>query len=278
MAPKTDHTSIDPHTDTFAARMPRYFLELAYSGSAYRGWQTQLTAPSVQSELERAIRSILHRNRIALVGCGRTDTGVHATRYYAHFDEDRDLDQRFVYGLNSVLPHDIAVYRIIPVDEKAHARFSATERGYVYRIHKEKDPFLIGRSHQLRPLLDIDRMNEACRALLTTSDFASFSRTGSDNRTTICDVREAVWQLQPNGYRFSIKADRFLRNMVRAIVGTCIKIGKGHKPVEHMAEVISAKDRHAAGRSAPAAGLYLDHVLYPFLETDRSQLNTGLCA
>lgn len=258
--------------------MPRYFLELAYNGAAYRGWQIQLAAPSVQAELERALRSILHREKVNLIGCGRTDTGVHASRYFAHFDEERELDERFVFGLNSVLPYDIAVYRIIPVDEKAHARFSATERGYVYRIHVEKDPFLIGRSHQLRPALDIDRMNKACEVLLTTRDFTSFSRTGSDNRTMICDVREAVWQLQPNGYRFSIKADRFLRNMVRAIVGTCIKIGKGHQPVEHMADVIAAMDRHAAGRSAPASGLYLDHVLYPFLQTDARPLNTALCA
>ncbi len=258
--------------------MPRYFLELAYNGTAYRGWQTQLTAPSVQSELERAMRSILHRDRIALVGCGRTDTGVHAARYYAHFDEERELDQRFVHGLNSLLPGDIAVYRIIPVDDDAHARFSATERGYVYRININKDPFLIGRSHQLRPALDIDRMNKACEVLMETKDFASFCRTGSDNRTTICDVREAMWQLQPNGYRFSIKADRFLRNMVRAIVGTCIKIGKGHRPIEHMAEVIAAKDRHAAGKSAAAGGLYLDHVLYPFIDPDPRPLNTALCA
>ena len=258
--------------------MPRYFLELAFNGTAYRGWQVQPVAPSVQAETERAMRNVLHLPKVNVIGCGRTDTGVHAARYFAHFDADRELDERFVYSLNSVLPPDIAVYRIIPVEEKAHARFSATERGYVYRIHVRKDPFLIGRSHQLRPALDIDRMNEACAALLTTSDFTSFSRTGSDNRTMICDVREARWEPIENGYRFSIKADRFLRNMVRAIVGTCIRIGMGKEPPQHMAGVIAAKDRSAAGKSAPACGLYLDHVLYPFIEPADRPLNTGLCA
>jgi tRNA pseudouridine38-40 synthase len=260
--------------------MARYFLELAYNGAAYRGWQVQLSAPSVQAELERAMRQILRMEKVNVVGCGRTDTGVHASRYYAHFDapEDRELDDRLVHGLNSILPHDIAVYRLIPVEDKAHARFSATERGYIYRIHKQKDPFLVGRSHQLHPALDVDAMNEACKALLLESDHASFRRTGSDDRTTICDVREARWEHQPNGYRFSIKADRFLRNMVRAIVGTCLRIGRGHEEPAHMAQVLAAKDRGAAGRSAPACGLYLDHVLYPFIERPVKPLNTGLCA
>lgn len=260
--------------------MPRYFLELSFNGTAYRGWQVQLAAPSVQAEIEKALRHLLHQQKMNVIGCGRTDTGVHASRYYAHFDTpaDRELDQRFAYSMNSVLPADIAIHRLIPVADDAHARFSATERGYVYRIHIEKDPFLIGRSHQLRPPLDVDRMNEACKVLLETSDFVSFSRTGSDNRTSICDVREARWEHKPNGYRFSIKADRFLRNMVRAIVGTCLRIGRGHETPDHMAHVIAAKNRHAAGKSAPACGLYLDHVVYPFLQTDPHPLNTGLSA
>jgi tRNA pseudouridine38-40 synthase len=260
--------------------MPRYFLELSFNGSAYRGWQVQLTAPSVQAEIEKTLRHLLHQQKVNVIGCGRTDTGVHASRYYAHFDapDDRELAEPFMYSMNSLLPPDIAIHRIIPVAADAHARFSAKERGYIYRIHIEKDPFLIGRSHQLRPPLDVERMNEACTVLLETKDFVSFSRTGSDNRTSICDVREARWELQPNGYRFSIKADRFLRNMVRAIVGTCLRIGIGHKPPEHMTQVIEAKDRHAAGKSAPACGLYLDHVLYPFIDPDHRPLNTGLSA
>jgi tRNA pseudouridine38-40 synthase len=258
--------------------LPRYFLELAYNGTAYRGWQRQAAAPSVQAEVERALQFALQQHKVNAIGCGRTDTGVHASRYYVHFDgpADKVLDERFVYSLNSLLPKDIAIYRIIPVPDKAHARFSATERGYAYRIHIRKDPFLQDRSHQLHPPLDLDRMNEACNALLGQQDFSSFCKAGSDVKTMLCDVRQAEWVHVENGYLFRVKADRFLRNMVRAIVGTSIRIGKGYKPVEHMAEVIAAKDRHAAGKSAPACGLYLEHVSYPFIPEDRAPLNTGL--
>jgi tRNA pseudouridine38-40 synthase len=258
--------------------MPRYFLEIAFNGSAYRGWQFQPAAPSVQAEVERALRFALHLEKVSAVGCGRTDTGVHASRYYLHFDvpDERELGERFVYSLNSLLPKDIAIYRIIPVEPKDHARFSATERGYAYRIHVQKDPFLVDRSHQLRPPLDVDRMNEACQVLIGRQDFASFCKTGTDVKTTLCDLREARWEPAENGYIFRIKADRFLRNMVRAVVGTCIRIGKGHAEAAHMAEVLAALDRHAAGRSAPACGLYLEHVVYPFIPPDLRPLNTGL--
>jgi tRNA pseudouridine38-40 synthase len=258
--------------------MPRYFLELAFNGTAYRGWQFQPAAPSVQAELERALRFALHLQKVSAVGCGRTDTGVHATRYFAHFDvpDDRVLDQRFVYSLNSLLPRDIAVYRIIPVGDKDHARFSATERGYAYRIHIEKDPFLRDRSHPMRPPLDVVAMNQACKLLVGRQDFSSFCKAGSDAKTMLCDVRQAVWTQVPNGYLFRIKADRFLRNMVRAVVGTCLRIGKGQQFASHMADVLEAHDRHAAGRSAPACGLYLEHVVYPFVPLEVVPLNTGL--
>ncbi len=261
-----------------AHRMSRYFLELAFNGTAYRGWQVQPDAPSVQGEIERAMRQLFHAHKVNVVGCGRTDTGVHASLYYAHFDapEGREVDQRMVHSLNSMLPRDIAIHRAIPVAGDAHARFSATERGYIYRIHIEKDPFLVDRSHPLRPPLDVAAMNQACEALLQARDFTSFSRTGSDNRTMICDVRQAYWQQVRNGYLFRIHADRFLRNMVRAIVGTCLRIGKGDRPPTHMSEVLAAMDRHAAGRSAPACGLYLAHVRYPFIPLMSEPLNTGL--
>lgn len=252
--------------------MPRYFLELTFDGTPYRGWQLQPDAPSVQGEVERALRLALHRQQVNAVGCGRTDTGVHALRYWLHFDADGDhvLDDRFVHSLNGILPEHIAAKRILAVADDAHARFSATERGYVYRIHRLKDPFLTDRSYLLRPALDLDAMNEACRALIGTQDFASFQRVGSDNRTSICDVRHAAWSATAEGYSFLIRADRFLRNMVRAIVGTCLVIGKGRQPAEHMAQVIAGKDRSLAGKSAPACGLYLDHVVYPFIPSSLS--------
>ncbi len=250
--------------------LPRYFLQISFCGTAYRGWQRQPDAPSVQAEVERALQFALHRHKVNAIGCGRTDTGVHASLYYLHFDGpgDRPLDERFKYSLNSLLPDDIAVQRVISVPDDAHARFSATERGYCYRIHREKDPFLTKLSHQLKPRLDVAAMNQACEALIGTHDFSSFQKVGTDVKTSICDVREARWEETANGYVFRIKADRFLRNMVRAIVGTGMRIGKRHQPASHMREVLAAKDRHAAGRSAPACGLYLEHVLYPFIPSD----------
>lgn len=250
--------------------LPRYFLEIAFNGAAYRGWQRQPDAPSVQAEVERALQFALHRHKVNAIGCGRTDTGVHASRYFLHFDGPSDcvLDDRFLYSLNSLLPDDIAVKRLLSVPDDAHARFSAMERGYCYRIHRVKDPFLTDRSHQLRPPLDVAAMNAGCAALIGKHDFSSFQKVGSDAKSALCDVREAHWTEVPNGYRFRIKADRFLRNMVRAVVGTSMRIGKGQQPPAHMAEVLAAKDRHAAGRSAPACGLYLEHVVYPFIPND----------
>lgn len=250
--------------------LPRYFLEISFNGTAYRGWQRQPDAPSVQAEVEKALQFALHQHKVNAIGCGRTDTGVHASQYFLHFDGPGDhvLDDRFMYSLNSLLPDDIAVKRLISVPDDAHARFSATERGYCYRIHQRKDPFLTNLSHQLKPALDVDCMNEACRVLIGQQDFSSFQKTGSDVKTPTCDVREARWEAVPNGYVFRIKADRFLRNMVRSIVGTCLRIGKGQQPPAHMAEVLAARDRHAAGRSAPASGLYLEHVVYPFIVSE----------
>ncbi len=247
--------------------MSRYFLELAYDGSAYRGWQRQPAAPSVQAEVERALRFVLHQPELFVVGCGRTDTGVHATQYFLHFDlpEARELDERFVHAINSLMPENIAAYRVFPVSDEAHARFSATERGYVYLINDRKDPFLAGRSYQLKPELDLVAMQAAVPALLGKQDFSSFCLAGSDAKTMLCDVRRAEWERTESGYRFTIRADRYLRNMVRAIVGTFIRIGKGQQPPSHMAEVIAARDRAAAGKSAPARGLYLEYVSYPFL-------------
>lgn len=240
--------------------MPRYFLEIAFDGAPYRGWQRQLEAPSVQAEVERALRTILHLPDLFVVGCGRTDTGVHATEFFLHFDvpTERTVDERLVHQMNSFLPEPIAAKRLIPVEIEAHARFNASERGYLYLIHRTKDPFLAGRSYLLRQSLDVDAMNEACDALIGQQDFSSFCKAGSDAKTMLCDVRQARWEHTANGYRFRIRADRYLRNMVRAIVGTCVRIGKGQQPSSHMKEVLSEFDRSAAGKSAPARGLYLE--------------------
>jgi len=254
--------------------MPRYFFEIAYDGSPYRGWQRQLKDPSVQEVVERALRTALQLPELYVVGCGRTDTGVHATEYFLHFDAppDRRVDERFAFSISAMLPDSIAVKRVISVADDAHARFSATERGYKYLIHRRKDPFLTGRSHLLHPPLDVDAMNEACKALIGKQDFSSFCKTGSDQRTMICDVRHAEWEHIENGYRFRILADRYLRNMVRAIVGTCMRIGKGDASAASMLEVIAAKDRSKAGKSAPARGLYLERVVYPFIPTTYTPL------
>lgn len=252
--------------------LPRYFLQLAYDGTPYRGWQRQPAAPSVQEEVEKALRIALHAPDLFVVGCGRTDTGVHALDYYLHFDapSDQVIDERLVYSLNSMLPDSIAIKRVIPVSDDAHARFSATERGYQYLILRRKDAFMADRAHVLHPALDIVAMNTACAYLIGRQDFSSFCKAGSDVKTTFCDVRLAQWEEVPNGYCFHIRADRFLRNMVRAIVGTCIRIGKGQVAPESMRSVIAAHDRSAAGKSAPARGLYLEHIIYPFIPTGKA--------
>ena len=249
--------------------MPRYFMELAYDGTPYRGWQRQLAGTTtVQEEVERALRMRLRRPKVTALGCGRTDTGVHASSYFIHFDapEPNENTDGFYNSINGMLPPTIAPKRLIPVADDAHARFSAREREYTYLIHRRKDPFLHDKSCLLSVELDVAAMDAACQVLIDKQDFSCFQRTGSDNGTSICDVRQANWVATEVGYRFTITADRYLRNMVRAIVGTCIRIGKGHWPVEYMAEVLASHDRGKAGKSAPACGLYLSRIEYPFIQ------------
>lgn len=248
--------------------MPRYFMELAYDGTPYRGWQRQLAGTTtVQEEVERALRMRLRKPKVTALGCGRTDTGVHASSFFIHFDAADPIGnaEGFYNGINGLLPPSIAAKRLIQVADDAHARFSAREREYTYLIHRQKDPFLHDRSYLLRMELDVAAMDAACQLLVGKRDFSCFQRTGSDNSTSICDVRQANWAATDVGYRFMITADRYLRNMVRAIVGTCIRIGKGHWPVEYMTEVLASHDRGKAGKSAPACGLYLSRVEYPFI-------------
>lgn len=246
--------------------MQRYFLEIAYEGTAYHGWQLQPNAISVQAVVEKALATLL-RQRVRCVGCGRTDSGVHATQFFLHFDVQDPIEdkQHFVFKLNNVLPKDIAAYELLPVAPKSHARFDASERAYSYHIHQRKDPFLQGRSTYCIHHLDLAAMQAACDKLLAVKDFASFCKAGADVKTTLCDLKEARWEKQGHRLIFHIRADRFLRNMVRAIVGTLMDVGKGRISVEEFEEIVARKDRSAAGTSVAAHGLYLSEVNYPFL-------------
>lgn len=242
----------------------RYFLELAYNGKAYNGWQIQPNAPSVQQMLQEAL-STLMRHAVEVVGAGRTDTGVHARHYVAHFDLPQPLEDpdRFHYHLNALLPWDIAVLGVRPVRDDAHARFDALEREYMYYVSTRKDPFSVDFSYQYTVSLDLERMNRAAALLLDTSDFTSFSKLHSDNKTAHCRVTRAGWEQEGTFLVFTIAADRFLRNMVRAVVGTLIEVGRGKTTVEDVERIIRGRDRCLAGTSVPPQGLFLTAVRYP---------------
>jgi tRNA pseudouridine38-40 synthase len=247
--------------------MYRYFIQLAYKGSAYSGWQIQEnTQHTVQQRLNKAL-SLLFGEELEAVGCGRTDTGVHAEIFYAHFDTTQEgLEKRashWIYKLNLLLPTDIAVFDFFPVSVNTHARFSALSRTYEYRIHRKKNPFLTEQSHYYYGPLDILLMNAASRLLLEREDFACFCKGGSDNEHYLCNVYKAEWELQDDVLIFTIRANRFLRNMVRAIVGTLLEVGKGKISLEEFAAILQKKNRSDAGPSAPACGLYLTQVDYP---------------
>lgn len=250
------------------ANTQRYFLEIAYKGTAYHGWQIQQNAVSVQERLQQALQTVL-RQEVETTGAGRTDTGVHATKLYVHADipsEKISSPQRFVHALNAILPSDISVQRLLPVHAEAHARFDATSRSYEYHIHLGKNPFLQDASWLLRDMPDIDKMNAAAQLLLGKKDFGCFSKAHTQVFTNICTITEARWVLDGQRLTFHITADRFLRNMVRAIVGTLLEVGLKGKSVEHVAEVIASQDRSQAGASVPACGLYLTQIIYPYID------------
>lgn len=241
----------------------RYFIEIAYSGKKYHGWQMQPDAITVQEELEKGLSTILRKN-IKVTGAGRTDSGVHAKQLFAHFDLDEiESASELIFRLNSFLPKDIAVRQILPVKDEAHARFDASERAYEYIISLEKDPFLDDFAHTLHLKPDTELMNEAAGMLLNYNDFQCFSRTNTDVKTYNCNVKFASWNEDKNLLIFTIVADRFLRNMVRAIVGTLLEVGFEKKTLEDFKEIIESKNRAEAGASAPAHGLYLTKVSYP---------------
>ena len=242
----------------------RYFVQLSYDGTNYHGWQVQQNARSVQEEVERAL-SVICRQATEVVGAGRTDTGVHATFYIAHFDSDLEsLDnEKAVFKLNCLLPVDIAVQKIFKVKLDAHARFDATYREYKYYISRHKDPFTFKYAEKENRDLDIFNMNEAAKTLFEYTDFTSFSKLGSDVKTNNCRIFKAIWEDLGDHLIFTIRADRFLRNMVRAIVGTLLEVGLGKLNEDDFKAVIERKDRNSAGASVAAKGLFLVDIGYP---------------
>lgn len=243
----------------------RYFITLSYDGAAYCGWQRQPDAPSVQQALEQALSTLL-REPTEVVGAGRTDTGVNASRYIAHFDSEAVKDcTQLVYKLNLILPHDIAVQRVEQVWAEAHARFDAVEREYTYYISQRKNPFRRYSAWQYYVPLDVERMNEAARALVEWEDFTSFAKLNSNNKTNICHVTKAEWRRDAEDgdlLIFTIRADRFLRNMIRAIVGTLVDVGRGRYTVEQFCDILHSLDLSRSSAGAPAVGLFLSDVQY----------------
>lgn len=241
----------------------RYFIELSYNGSAYHGWQNQPTAITVQEVIEKALSTLL-KETIVIVGAGRTDTGVHALQMFAHFDTNVHFKEKhLVYKLNSFLPKDIAIQDIFKVKADAHARFDALSRTYLYRITLKKNVFTFNNTLYMKQDLDVDKMKEASKILFEYKDFQCFSKSNTDVKTYYCIIMKADWFFNDEELHFVIKADRFLRNMVRAIVGTMINIGLGKFNVEDLHAIIKSKNRSKAGYSVPAHALYLTHVEYP---------------
>ena len=282
------------HPNLEKKKRMRYFIFFGYDGTNYHGWQIQPNANSVQQELQRAL-SILLRKEIEVVGAGRTDTGVHARNMAAHFDwnpeekvseekisEEKSSEEKvseekvsearipmaldqLVYRLNRILPRDIAVYEVREVDAEMHARFSATSRTYHYYIHTRKDPFERHYSLQMNYPLDFEKMNQAAQHFLHHEDYAAFCKAGGDNKTTICHVSAARWvQTSPTNWYFEITANRFLRNMVRAVVGTLIDVGRGKITMDQFLDILHNGSRSDAGESMPGNALFLEDVGYDF--------------
>ena len=241
----------------------RFFIELSYNGKAFHGWQNQPNAISVQQVLEHALSKLLQEN-ISIMGAGRTDAGVHASQMFAHFDIDKSFDiPTLLFKLNSFLPNDIAVHDIFQVKESPHTRFNAISRTYQYKIALKKNPFLYDYAYHIFFPLDVEKMNAACQILLQYHNFQCFSKSNTDVKTYHCTIKEAIWEVNDGELVFTITADRFLRNMVRAIVGTMVSIGLGKKEVDDLHQIIQSKNRSEAGFSVPANGLFLTKIVYP---------------
>lgn len=240
----------------------RYFIELSYKGTNYHGWQIQPEVNTVQEEITKAFETIL-QEKIQIVGAGRTDAGVHASQMFAHVDTLKALTHEYIHKLNTVLPNDIIIKSIKEVLENKHARFDAISRSYEYRILIGRDPFLLETTWQIhQKKIQLEKMNEAAEILFQYQDFESFSKVKTDVKTFNCTIMEAVWKLEGNQLIFYIKANRFLRNMVRAIVGTLLDVGLEKKSVDDFRNIIESKKRSEAGLSVPAKGLFLTEVTY----------------
>jgi len=240
----------------------RYFIELSYNGEAYHGWQNQPNAISVQEVVEDGLSKLL-KTKIEVAGAGRTDSGVHAEQMFAHFDYTNAIEvEELIYKLNSFLPDSISVQNIFEVQSDAHARFDALSRTYNYKIALKKDVFNYQGTYYLRHKLDVVKMNEAANILFQYRNFKCFSRSNTDVKTYNCEIKLAKWNLVGNQLIFTIRADRFLRNMVRAIVGTMLDIGCGKTTIEQFHEIIKSENRVNAGASVPAQGLYLSVIEY----------------
>ena len=242
----------------------RYLLELSFNGANYHGWQIQPNSVSIQETIERCLSTILNE-KINIVGAGRTDSGVHASYFCAHFDYDQIIKDKsnFIYKSNSFLPKDISINKIYDVKSDFHSRFDALSRTYQYRLNTFKNPFLSNNSYYLRKDINFYKMNLAALKLYNYKDFKSFSKSNTDVYTFDCNITDAKWSFIEDHWIFEISANRFLRNMVRAIVGTLIEIGEGKHEISHMDTVIKSKDREVAGYSVPAQGLCLTNIVYP---------------
>lgn len=277
---------LNPYLCLVGTTIERYFIEIAFKGTNYHGWQVQKNAVSVQEVVDKALSTVF-RQSVSTVGCGRTDAGVHAKQLFAHFDievadefahqqvdklvlEQRELQiRRYLRGVNALLSQDIAVKALFQVKGDAHARFDAIARTYEYHVHFQKDPFLTEYSWQVRDQLDLDKMNKAALVMMEYRDFSCFSKSNTQVFTNNCEIGFAEWRSVGAGaIVFEIRANRFLRNMVRAIVGTLVEIGKGNEEIGFMKKVLDSKNRSLAGVSVPACGLYLTKVTYPDLTLD----------
>jgi len=240
----------------------RYFIELSYHGKHYHGWQIQPDANSIQYEIQKAMSTVL-QEEVGIVGAGRTDTGVHASQMFAHFDSEQELDKKYIYKFNSVLPSDIVIHDLFKVDNEKHARFDAVDRSYEYKIWLGRNVFLLDTTLQLHhKTLDVDLMNEACKSLFKYKDFEAFSKVQTEVYTFLCDITKAMWIQDGNTLTFHITANRFLRNMVRAIVGTLVEVGEHKISIDQFEKIIESKNRSNAGTSVPAKGLFLTKVTY----------------